>query len=71
MTALLAIVVEFPLLVTSPDKLALVVTVAAFPPILKFATGVVEVTVNGAVPVETVDVNVFAVMVPLTTGDEV
>jgi len=45
------IVVAFPELVTSPVKLAFVVTVAAFPPILKLATGVVEVTTNGAVPV--------------------
>jgi hypothetical protein len=37
--------------------LALVVTVAAFPPILKLATGVVDVTTNGAVPVATVEVN--------------
>ena len=34
--------------VTSPVRFALVVTVAAFPPILKFATGVVETTVIGA-----------------------
>ena len=34
-----------------------VVAVAAFPPILKLATGVVEVTTNGAVPVGTVEVN--------------
>ena len=50
-------------LVTSPLKLALVVTfeakvaVAALPPIFKFATGVVEVTTNGAVPVTTVEVS--------------
>jgi len=58
-----AIVVTFPNEVTSPVKLALVVTVdavvavAAFPPILKLATGVVEVTTKGAVPVATVEVN--------------
>lgn len=46
-----------------PVKLALVVTpdakvaVAALPPILKLATGVVDVTTNGAVPVAIVDVN--------------
>ena len=32
------------------------VAVAAFPPILKPATGVVEATTNGAVPVAMVDV---------------
>ena len=31
--------------------------VAAFPPILKLATGVVEVTTKGAVPMATVEVN--------------
>ena len=36
--------------------LVAVVEVAAFPPILKFATGVVEVTTKGAVPVAKVDV---------------
>jgi hypothetical protein len=50
-------------LVTSPVKLALVVTlaakvaVAALPPILKFATGVEEATTNGAVPVTIVEVS--------------
>ena len=34
-----------------------VVAVAALPPIFKLATGVVEVTTNGAVPVATVEVN--------------
>ena len=33
------------------------VTVAALPPMFKFATGVVEVTTNGAFPVATVEVN--------------
>jgi len=62
-TALLAIIVALPTEVTSPVIFALVVTVeavvavAAFPPMLKFATGVVEVTTNGAVPVATVEVN--------------
>jgi hypothetical protein len=51
--------VALPTEVIGPVKFALVVTlvavvakvaVAAFPPILRFATGVVEVTVNGAVP---------------------
>ena len=46
----------FPILVIGPVKFALVVTVAALPPIFKFATGVVDVTINGAVPVATVDV---------------
>ena len=37
------------------------VAVAAFPPMLRFATGVVEATVNGAVPVATVDSSVSPV----------
>ena len=52
--------VALPTDVTMPVKFALVVTVvavAAFPPILRFATGVVELTINGAVPVATVEVN--------------
>ena len=48
---------ELPEEVTSPVRLALVVTVAAFPPIFKLATGVVEVTISGEVPVATVEVN--------------
>ena len=52
-----AMAVALPEEVTSPVRLALVVTVAALPPILKLATGVVEVTINGAVPVATVEVN--------------
>ena len=44
-------VVALPTLITSPVKLALVVTVAA----CKLATGVVELTVKGAVPVATVE----------------
>ena len=52
-----AIAVALPVLVTTPVKLAFVVTVAAFPPIFKLATGVVDVTTNGAVPVATVDVS--------------
>ena len=57
MTAVLDKVVVFPEEVTSPVKSALVVTVAAFPPMFKLATGVVEVTTSGAVPVATVEVN--------------
>ena len=34
-----------------------IVAVAAFPPIFKLATGVVEVTISGGVPVATVEVN--------------
>ena len=45
--------VRFALVVTVPA----VVAVAAFPPILKFATGVVETTVKGAVPVATVELS--------------
>jgi len=54
--------VALPTLVIGPVRLALVVTVdanvavAALPPILRFATGVVDVTTNGAVPVATVEV---------------
>lgn len=51
-----------------PVKLALVVTlvaVAAFPPILRLATGVVEVTVNGAVPVAIVDTTTGALKFPV------
>jgi hypothetical protein len=58
-------VVAFPTEVTGPVKFAFVVTVAALPPILKLATGVVDVTTNGAVPVATVEVNPAAVTVPL------
>ena len=50
-------VVALPDEVTSPVRSAFVVTVAALPPILKFVTGVVEVTTNGAVPMATVEVN--------------
>ena len=53
-----------PELVIGPVKLALVVTVAALPPILKLATGVVEVTTNGAVPIAIVEVNCVPVMPP-------
>ena len=59
---ILPTVVAFPTLVTSPVKFALVVTVAALPPILKLATGVVEVTTNGAVPIATVEVNCVPVI---------
>ena len=55
--ALVTTVVELPILVTIPVRFALVVTVAAFPPILKLATGVVEFTTSGAVPVATVEVS--------------
>ena len=54
---LAAMVVALPTEVTSPVKLALVVTVPALPPILKLVTGVVDVTTKGAVPVATVEVN--------------
>ena len=40
--------------------------VAAFPAIFKLVTGVVEVTINGAVPVATVDLTTFAEAVPPT-----
>ena len=40
------------------------VAVSAFPPIFKFATGVVDVTTNGAVPVVIVDTILFAVISP-------
>ena len=40
-----------------PEKLVAVVAVLAFPPIFKLATGVVDVTMNGAVPVAIVEVN--------------
>ena len=48
-----------------PVKFALVVTDAAVPPILKLATGVVEATVNGAVPVATVETRTGAVKLPV------
>jgi hypothetical protein len=41
--------------VIGPVKFAFVVTDAAVPPMLRFATGVVDATVNGAVPVATFD----------------
>ena len=53
-----AILVAFPTEVIGPVKFAFVVTDPALPPILRLATGVVEVTVNGAVPVPTVDTSV-------------
>jgi len=68
------VLVAFPTEVITPVKFAFVVTVpavvadvavAAFPPILKLATGVVEATVNGAVPVATVDTSVEPVKVPV------
>ena len=43
--------------------------VAAFPRILKVGTGVVEVTVKGAVPVETVETNWVPVTDPEATTD--
>jgi hypothetical protein len=66
-----AIEVALPTLVIGPVKLALVVTVpavvavAAFPPIFKLATGVVEVTINGAVPIATVDTNTLPDTLPV------
>ena len=51
--------------VIGPVKFAFVVTDAAVPPILKLATGVVEATVNGAVPVATVDTCTGAVKLPV------
>jgi len=62
------VLVAFPTEVIAPVKLALVVTVvadAALPPILKLATGVVEVTVNGAVPIATLDTRTGAVKLPV------
>ena len=47
-----------------PVKPAAVVAVAAFPPILKFATGVVDDTTNGAVPVATFEVRTFVTVTP-------
>jgi hypothetical protein len=41
------------------------VAVAALPPILKLDTGVVEVTINGAVPSATFDTNCGAVILPV------
>jgi hypothetical protein len=51
------------------------VTVAALPPIDKFATAVVDATVNGAVPVGIVDVTVVnlpvdAVVPPMAGGED-
>ena len=40
--------------------------VAAFPPIFKLVTGVADITVNGAVPVATLELNTFAVAFPVT-----
>jgi len=56
--------VKFAFVVTVPAVVA-DVAVAAFPPILKLATGVVEVIVNGAVPVTTVDTTTSAVKLPV------
>jgi len=57
--------VALPTDVIGPVRFALVVTDAAVPPILRLATGVVEVTVNGAVPVATVDISTGAVKLPV------
>lgn len=60
--------VAFPTEVITPVKFAFVstlVAVAAFPPIFKLATGVVELTVNGAVPVATVETKTGAVKFPV------
>ena len=46
------------------DTVVAVVAVAAFPPIERLVTGVVEFTKNGAVPVDTTDVNVVPNIVP-------
>ena len=46
----------FVLLSKLTDAVEAMSAVAAFPPILKFATGVVEVTNSGAVPVATVEI---------------
>ena len=59
--------VTLPAEVIGPVRLALVVTlvaVAAFPPMLRLATGVVEVTVNGAVPMATVETTTGALRFP-------
>jgi len=58
--------VRFAFVVTFVAVVAVVakVAVAAFPPILRFATGVVEATVNGAVPVATFDTITGAVKLP-------
>jgi len=55
--------VKFAFVVTDPAVVA-DVAVAAFPPILRFATGVVEATVKGAVPVATVETTVSPVKLP-------
>lgn len=53
--------------------LVAVVAVVALPAVaaFKLATCVVDATVNGAVPVATVDTKVFAVIDPDTTGLDV
>ncbi len=58
--------VKFAFVVTFVAVVAVVakVAVAAFPPILRFATGVVEATVNGAVPVATFEMITGAVRLP-------
>ena len=58
-----------PTLVTIPVRFAFVVTVAALPPILKFVTGVVEVTTKGAVPVAIVEVNCVPEMVEVAATE--
>jgi hypothetical protein len=61
--------------VIGPVKLALVVTVdanvavAALPPILKLATGVVDVTIIGAVPSAIVEVNWVPDKAPVVVSD--
>ena len=54
---LAAIVVAKVLAAQSVGLVAKAVAVAALPPMLRLATGVVEATTNGAVPVANVEVN--------------
>ena len=60
-----ATLVALPTEVIGPVKFAFVVTDAAVPPMLRFATGVVDDTVNGAVPVATFDTITGAVKLPV------
>jgi len=79
-----ATAVALPTLVIGPVRLALVITVfavkavvavvakvavAALPPILRFATGVVEVTTSGAVPSAIVEITWLPVTFPVNARD--
>lgn len=69
--ALGAVALETDTVVVADFNPLVAVEVAEFPPIERLVTGVVDVTVKGAVPVATVEINALAVESPETDGDVV